>query len=56
VVPNDAPGGPHGLHGRISHTPAEAVDTAAVWLDDQTFELSASGTVRQARSSARSSP
>lgn len=47
--PNDAPGGPHGLHGRVSHIPAEEVNTSAAWLDDQTYELAASGQVCQSK-------
>lgn len=47
--PNDAPGGPHGLHGRVSHIPAEEVNTSAAWLDGQTYELSASGRVRHSK-------
>ena len=47
--PNDAPGGPHGLHGRISHLPAEEVNTSADWTDDDTYTLSVSGRVRQSK-------
>jgi hypothetical protein len=47
--PNDAPGGPHGLHGRISHTPAQEVNAGAAWLDDHTYELSATGHVCQSK-------
>lgn len=47
--PNAAPGGPHGLHGRFSHTPAEGVNTQAEWTDPQTYTLSASGHLRQSK-------
>jgi hypothetical protein len=46
--PNDAPFGPHGLHGRLSHLPAEEVNTLARWTDDGEYRLTASGRVRQA--------
>ncbi len=39
----------HGLHGRLSHTPADEVNTSACWADDDTYTLSASGRVRQSR-------
>lgn len=47
--PNDAPGGPHGLHGRISHTPAAEVNASASWTDAKTYELAASGRVNQSK-------
>ncbi len=47
--PGSAGGERHGLHGRLSHIPAEEVNTTAGWTDDGTYALSASGCVRQSR-------
>ena len=45
--PNGSGHARHGLHGRISHIPAEEVNTSAQWTDDKTFTLTATGRVRQ---------
>lgn len=42
----------HGLHGRLSHLPAEEVNTAADWSDDGRYTLSVSGRMRQAKAFA----
>jgi hypothetical protein len=47
--PADAGGERHGLHGRLSHIPAEEVNTSAAWRDDGRYVLSVSGRVRQSR-------
>lgn len=47
--PNTAGGERHGLHGRLSHIPAEAVNTDAAWSEDGAYELSVSGTVRHSK-------
>ncbi len=39
----------HGLHGRISHIPAEEVNTCCAWSEDGRYTLSVSGRVRQSR-------
>jgi hypothetical protein len=39
----------HGLHGRLSHTPAEEVDARAGWAADGTYALRVSGRVRQSK-------
>jgi galactose mutarotase-like enzyme len=39
----------HGLHGRLSHTPAEEVNTSAAWTEDGRYTLSVSGRVRQSK-------
>ncbi len=47
--PNTANGERHGLHGRLSHTPAEEVNTTSGWSDSGTYTLSASGRVRHSK-------
>jgi len=47
--PNTAGGDSHGLHGRLSHTPAEEVNTAAAWSPEGVYTLSACGRVRHSR-------
>ena len=47
--PNTAGGERHGLHGRLSHIPAEEVNTSSAWTADGKFTLSASGRVRHSR-------
>ena len=42
----------HGLHGRLSHIPAEEVNTSAGWDDDGRYTLSVSGRVRQSKAFA----
>lgn len=39
----------HGLHGRLSHIPAEEVNTSAGWTGDGRYELSVSGRVRHSK-------
>lgn len=39
----------HGLHGRMSHIPAEAVQTCAAWNDEHRYSLSVEGQVRESR-------
>ena len=39
----------HGLHGRLSHIPAEEVNTSAEWSDDGVYTLSVSGRMRHGR-------
>ncbi len=46
--PNEAGGERHGLHGRLSHLRAEAVNTATGWQNDA-FALEVQGTVRQGK-------
>ncbi|MDD4622224.1 MAG: aldose 1-epimerase family protein [Kiritimatiellae bacterium] len=48
--PNERDGESHGLHGRISHIPAEEVNTAAAWSEDgAAYTLRACGRMRQSR-------
>ena len=47
--PNTSGGEEHGLHGRLSHLPAEAVNTDASWTDDGRYTLSISGRVRHSK-------
>ncbi|HHU13562.1 MAG: aldose 1-epimerase family protein [Kiritimatiellae bacterium] len=47
--PNASGGDDHGLHGRLSHLPAEAVNTDASWTEDGRYTLSISGRVRQSK-------
>jgi len=47
--PNTANGERHGLHGRLSHTPAEEVNTAAGWNGDGVYTLTASGRMRHTK-------
>lgn len=48
--PNECNGEQHGLHGRLSHIPAEEVNSAAAWSDDgSSYTLSACGRVRHSR-------
>lgn len=46
--PNNAGGEEHGLHGRLSHTPAEEVNSAAFWDGDR-YVFEVSGRVRHSR-------
>ena len=49
-APNERDGERHGLHGRISHIPAEEVNTAAAWSEDgSAYKLRVSGTLRHSR-------
>ena len=41
--PNTVNGERHGLHGRLSHIPAEEVNTFSDWTEDGVYTLSASG-------------
>lgn len=50
--PCDAGGASHGLHGRLSHLPAEEVNTSAGWGDDGRYTLDVSGLVRQSKAFA----
>lgn len=45
--PNTAGGERHGLHGRLSHIPAEELNTASGWAPDGAYTLSACGRMRQ---------
>ncbi len=47
--PAEAGGERHGLHGRLSHIPAEAVNTEAAWAPDGSYTLTVSGQLRQCR-------
>ncbi len=47
--PADVNGECHGLHGRLSHIPAEAVNTSADWTADGRYELTVSGRVRHSK-------
>ena len=47
--PNNAGGEEHGLHGRLSHTPAEEVNSRAFWRDEQHYVFELSGRVRHSR-------
>ncbi len=47
--PNTVNGESHGLHGRLSHTPAEDVNTTAGWTKEGVYALTASGRVRQSK-------
>jgi hypothetical protein len=47
--PVEANGERHGLHGRLSHIPAEAVNTCSGWTADGRFEQTVSGCVRQSK-------
>ena len=47
--PNAAQGDSHGLHGRLSHIPAEEVNTAAEWSEDGVYTLSVRGRVRHSK-------
>ena len=47
--PSEAAGGPHGLHGRLSHIPAEEVNTSAAWSNDGQYTLEVSGRIRQCK-------
>jgi len=47
--PVEVGGERHGLHGRLSHLPAEEVNTSAAWADDGRYTLIASGRVRESR-------
>jgi galactose mutarotase-like enzyme len=44
-----ADGESHGLHGRLSHLPAEEVNTKAGWSEAGTYELCVRGRVRHGR-------
>ncbi len=47
--PNRAGGENHGLHGRLSHTPAGQVNTTSRWNSDGVYELKAEGDIRVSR-------
>lgn len=47
--PGNVGGESHGLHGRLSHLPAEEVNTKASWQDDGTYSLRVRGRVRHSR-------
>ncbi|MDD4101759.1 MAG: aldose 1-epimerase family protein [Kiritimatiellae bacterium] len=48
--PNERNGEQHGLHGRISHIPAQEVNSAASWSEDgSTYTLSACGRISHSR-------
>ena len=47
--PNCAGGEEHGLHGRLSHTPAEEVNSRARWNDDGKYVFELTGKVRHSR-------
>ncbi len=47
--PNTSGGDRHGLHGRLSHIPAEEVNTTCGWAEDGTYTLSACGHVRHSK-------
>jgi len=47
--PGAAGGENHGLHGRLSHLPAESVNTRAEWTAEGTYGLCVCGHVRQSR-------
>lgn len=47
--PNSANGEEHGLHGRLSHIPAEEVNTSAYWDEAERYVLEVSGKVRHSR-------
>ena len=47
--PNTANGDRHGLHGRLSHIPAEEVNTTAGWTDKGAYTLEACGRVRHSK-------
>ncbi len=47
--PNRSGGEEHGLHGRLSHTPAGQVNSSARWNNDGIFELKIDGDIRVSR-------
>jgi hypothetical protein len=47
--PGTVNGESHGLHGRLSHLPAESVNTSAAWTDDGAYTLEACGLMRHSR-------
>ena len=47
--PNSAGGEEHGLHGRLSHTPAEEVNSRAFWDDKGRYAFEMTGKVRHSR-------
>ena len=47
--PNRAGGENHGLHGRLSNTPAGQVNTTSRWNQDGVYELKAEGDIRVSR-------
>ena len=47
--PNNAGGEEHGLHGRLSHTPAEEVNTRSFWQGDDRYVFELVGKVRHSR-------
>lgn len=47
--PNTADDGTHGLHGRLSHIPAEEVNTRAEWSGTGIYTLTICGRVRQSK-------
>jgi len=47
--PNTTSDGSHGLHGRLSHIPAEEVNTTENWTDKGSYVLSIGGRVRHSK-------
>lgn len=47
--PGEIGGERHGLHGRLSHIPAEEVNTSADWTADGRYELAVCGRVRHSK-------
>ena len=47
--PNHSGGETHGLHGRLSHTPAGQVNSTSKWNSDGVYELKVDGDIRVSR-------
>ena len=47
--PNTSGGEEHGLHGRLSNTPAGEVNTMSAWNEKDEYELKVSGNIRVSR-------